>query len=258
MELQQVIILMVLHFNEIENLGTGSQGGPAYNNYTSLSANLERGRSYEMTISAETSGSNGSIAAWIDFNGNQELDDEGERVVHISSDEASQEITVLVSIPDDAALGLTILRIRNSSEADLFASCQAVDYGETEDYGINIIQTIQVYNPVPEFTTTLLDEGNVEMNWMVPENTGKAYLEGFEMSTWPPQGGWEVKQSTSLTDPLTDPTGDTWTQYNANMMYVFNGAFSALSPTSAMDFNWLITPEVQLYGNDQLRFYAKL
>ena len=58
-------------FDEIENLGTGSQGGPAYNNYTSFSANLERGRTYELTIQAETSGANGSIAAWIDFNGNQ-------------------------------------------------------------------------------------------------------------------------------------------------------------------------------------------
>ena len=38
--------------------------------------------------------------------GINDLDDEGERVVHISSDEASQEITVLVTIPDDAAIGL--------------------------------------------------------------------------------------------------------------------------------------------------------
>jgi len=92
------------------------------------------------------------------------------------------------------------------------------------------------------------------MNWMVPENPGVAQVEGFEMSTWPPQGGWEVKQSTSLTDPLTDPTGDTWNQYNEDMQYVYDGAFSALSPSSAMDFNWLITPEVQLYGNDELSF----
>ncbi|MEZ5197272.1 MAG: hypothetical protein R2764_12990 [Bacteroidales bacterium] len=66
-----------------------------YNNYTNLSANLERGRAYELTIQAEISGTNSSIAAWIDFNGNNSLDDEGERAVsHISSDETSQEITV--------------------------------------------------------------------------------------------------------------------------------------------------------------------
>jgi len=240
-------------FNEIENLGTGSQGGPAYNNYTSLSTNVERGRTYEMTIQAETSGVNGSIAAWIDFNGNQELDDEGERVVHISSDEASQEITVQVTIPEDAAIGLTLLRVRNSADPDLFASCEAVDYGETEDYGINIIETIQVYNPVLDFSAELTDN-IVDMNWTVPENPGVAHVEGFEMSTWPPQGGWEVKQSTSLGGTLIDPTGDTWAQYDEDMQYVYNGAFSALCPASAIDFNWLITPEIQLYGNDELNF----
>ena len=35
------------------------------------------------------------------------------------------------------------MRVRNSSDPDLFASCEAVDYGETEDYGINIIETIR-------------------------------------------------------------------------------------------------------------------
>ncbi len=239
---------------DIENLNTGSQGGAAYNNYTSMSANLERGRSYELTIQAETSGTNGSIAAWIDFNGNNSLDDEGERVVHISSDEASQEVTVLVTIPEDAALGLTIMRIRNSSESDLFASCQAVDYGETEDYGINIVETAQIYNPVPLFTSTLLEDGNVDMNWTVPENPGVAITEGFESTNWSAQSGWELKQSTTLTGTLNDPTGDTWSQYNDDMQFVYNGAFSALCPAGAMDFNWLISPEIQLYSTDELKF----
>ena len=243
-----------VNIGAINNQGTGSQGGPAYNNYTSMSANLQRDRAYELTIQAETSGANGSIAAWIDFNGDQDFDDEGERIVHITSNESSQEITVLVHVPADAALGLTLLRVRNSADPELFAGCEAVDYGETEDYGINIIQTIQVYNPVPEFTATLLEEGNVDLNWTVPENPGVAHVEGFEMSTWPPQGGWEVKQSTTLDGTLVDPTGDTWGQFDADMQFVYNGAFSALCPESAMDFNWLITPEVQLYGNDELSF----
>jgi len=241
-------------FGSIENLETGSPGGVPYNDYTNLSANLERGRTYELTVQAETSGANGSIAAWIDFNGNNSQDDEGERIMHISSDESSQEITVQVYIPEDASLGLTVLRVRNSADPDLFSSCEAVNYGETEDYGINIIQTVQVYNPVPEFTATLDDDGNVDLNWMVPENPGIAHVEGFELSTWPPAGGWEIKQSTSLTGPLNDPLGASWIQYNDDMAYVYNGAFAALCADTAQDFNWLITPQVQLYGNDELSF----
>jgi len=241
-------------FGSIENLGTGGTGGVPYNNYTNLSANLERGRTYELTIQAETTGANGSIAAWIDFNGNNSLDDEGERVVHISSDETSQEITVQVYIPEDASLGLTILRVRNSADPDLFSSCEAVDYGETEDYSINIIQTVQVYNPVPEFMASLDNDGNVDLNWTVPENPGTAHLEGFEMSNWPPAGGWEIKQSTSLSGTLNDPIGDSWIQYNDDMEYVYNGAYAAFCSETAQDFNWLITPPVQLYSNDGLSF----
>jgi len=119
-------------------------GGPAYNNYTSLSTNLERGRTYELTVQAESSTLNNSVAAWIDFNGNNELDDEGERVMHIRSDESSQMYTVQVTIPEDAALGITILRVRNNSADDLFASCQAVDFGETEDYGIKSVSILAI------------------------------------------------------------------------------------------------------------------
>ena len=39
----------------------------------------------------------------------------------------------------------------------------------------------------------------------------------------------EVKQSLSLTDPLVEPTGDTWLQFNEDMQYVYNGGNSALS-----------------------------
>ncbi|MCB0804602.1 MAG: choice-of-anchor J domain-containing protein, partial [Bacteroidales bacterium] len=241
-------------FGAIQNTTSGGAGEAPYHDYTNLSTNLQRGRLYELTIQAENSTANGSVAAWIDFNGNNSLDDEGERIMHIRSDESSQEFTVQVRIPDDAALGLTILRVRNSAGPDLFESCQSVDYGETEDYSINIIQTIQQYSDVPDFDANLLEDGNVDLNWSVPENPGVAHTEGFEMSMWPPQGGWDIKQSTSLTGTLNDPVGDTWTQFNSDYDYVYDGAYAALCPETALDFNWLITPQVLLYGNDQLSF----
>jgi len=240
-------------FNEIQNTGTGAQGGPAYNDYTNLSANVERGRTYEFTVKTETSGTNGSVAAWIDFNGNKMFDDEGERILHIRSNEVTQEVTVMVTIPDDAALGLTILRVRNSSEPDLFASCEAVDYGETEDYSINIIETQQIYNPVTDMTATLLDDGNVDLAWNVPQNPGITHTEGFELSTWPPEG-WEIKQSTSLTGELNNPVGGTWIQYSESFDYVYDGQYSAYCPDTAQNFNWLISPELLLYGNDEASF----
>ncbi len=240
-------------FNEFENLGTGSQGGPAYNNYTSLTTSVERDRCYELTVQAETSGTNGSVAAWIDFNGDKDFDDDGERILHITKPGPSQEVTALVKIPEDAEIGITLMRVRNSSTPDLFTGCGAVDFGETEDYTINIIETEQNHYPVPDFTVELYDDGNVDLNWSLPENPGQSLVEGYEMSDWPPLG-WEVKTSLTLDGTLEDPIDDTWEQYGDDMQFVYNGAFAAISADSAPDFNWLITPPVQLYSNDDLSF----
>ncbi len=238
-------------FNELENIGTGGIGGPAYNNYTSFTTPVERDRYYELTVQAETSGANGSIAAWIDFNGDKDFDDDGERVLHMINPGPSQEVNTLVKIPADAELGITLMRVRNSSTPDLFPGCGAVDYGETEDYTVNILETEQIYHPVPDFMVEMDEDGNVDLNWGLPENPGQSLIEGYEFSTWPP-AGWEVKTSLTLDGTLEDPTDDTWMQYGDSLVY--NGAYSAMCADSAPDFNWLITPPVQMYSNDDLSF----
>ncbi|MEZ5082710.1 MAG: GEVED domain-containing protein [Bacteroidales bacterium] len=240
-------------FNELANLGTGGQGGLAYHNYTSYTTPVERDRYYELTVQAQTSGANGSIAAWIDFNGDKDFDDEGERVLHMNNAGPSQEVSALIKIPADAELGITLLRVRNSADPVLFTSCGAVDYGETEDYTVNILATEQIYNPVTEYTMAMNEDGNVDLNWSMPENPGESLIEGYEMSTWPPLG-WDIKTSLTLDGTLTDPTDDTWMQYSDSLFYVYNGAFSAFCADTAPNFNWLITPQVQIYSNDDLSF----
>lgn len=240
-------------FNDIENLGTGSLGGPAYQNFTSITTPVEIGRYYELNVQAESSGTNGSIAVWIDFNQDKDFDDEGEMVMHMIGSEGSQTATTLVKIPDNAAPGITLMRIRNSSEPDIFTGCGAVDYGETEDYSVNLLQTEQIYYPAPEFDVALLNEGNVEINWELPQNPGQSIVEGFEMSTWPPEG-WEVKNSETIDGTLVDPTDDTWMKFGDNFEYIYNGAFSAICVDSAPDFNWLISPHFQVYSNDDMSF----
>jgi hypothetical protein len=239
-------------FNEINNLNTGSQGGPAYNDYLGISANVERCRSYEITISAKCHTTDGLIEAWIDFNGNKSFYDEGEQILAIKTDSYDQYVKVLVTIPEDAALGISALRIRNSASSDLFEACESVDYGETEDYSINIIETQQVYNPVVDFSAALENGNNAVLNWKVPDNPAYAKTEGFEMISWPPEG-WEIKHSTTIDGELTDPASETWYK-NSNQSYVYNGKYSAMVSASAPDFNWLISPEVLIYGNDELSF----
>jgi hypothetical protein len=239
-------------FNEINNINTGATGGPAYNDYLTMSTNVERGRTYELTIDAKFA-AGGSVSAWIDFNGNKKLDDEGERVVHLKTDELTHQFKALVTIPDTANLGVTILRVRNSDQQKQYASCEAVDHGETEDYSLNIVETEQVYNPVNTFGVDIDTQGNVDLNWDVPYNPGIAHVEGFEMNAWPPQG-WEIKQSIALDGQLTDPSGTTWSHCEMHPEYVYDGAYSAVLADSADNYNWLITPDLLIYGNDGLSF----
>ncbi len=241
-----------VEFAEISNTGTGAAGGPAYNDYLGLTANVQRGRTYELTVNTHFSGPAGSVSAWIDFNGNKVLGDEGEQVMHVKANAENQQVKVWVTIPDTAALGVSVLRIRNSTEPGLYGSCESVDYGETEDYSVNIIETEQNYNAVNDLTVAVEDNGDVSLSWAVPFNPGVAYNEGFESAAWPPQD-WQLKQSASLDGTLTQPAGDTW-QQNDDQDYVYNGGFSALVPETAADFQWLITPEILVYGNDELSF----
>ena len=241
---------------EISNTGTGAIDGPPYNDYTGISTNLERGRIYELTVKANFHTNTGSISAWMDFNGNKNLDDEGEMISHIKVDALSKEIKLYVQIPDSAALGVSVLRIRNSASSNIISSCESVDYGETEDYGVNIIETQQVYNPVNNFNVTVdNNSGEVSLSWDIPDNPGVNHIEGFESNVWPPQG-WDVKQSTTLDGVLLNPSNNSWQKidYNYNPAYIYDGKYAALAPGVSEKYNWLIAPETFVYNNDELTF----
>jgi hypothetical protein len=128
---------------EIDNTGSGSTGGPAYHDYTAQSAILARGDSY--TLQA-TSGAYGEdvLAAWIDMDGNG-IFDADELLGADTSSSAYQTMAFPFIVPDAAALGTTVMRVRcyfpdTSVPAENNGPDACVDFswGETEDYGITI------------------------------------------------------------------------------------------------------------------------
>lgn len=125
---------------QINNTNTGSGTGPAYNNYTNLSTTLARATSYTLEVTSGES-PEGWIAAWIDFNGNNEFSAD-EKIGEVESGGAFQTRSFPFTVPGDAELGQTLMRVRlvfqDEGDPDETDPCHNYKWGETEDYGINI------------------------------------------------------------------------------------------------------------------------
>jgi Pregnancy-associated plasma protein-A/GEVED domain len=123
----------------IDNTGTATTG-QTYVDYTSQSTDLTRGDAYTITV---TSGDyeQDILGAWIDFNANDQFETE-ELLGEALTTGAFESVDFLFTVPIDAALGATVLRVRcvypNDGEPQSADPCFNYTWGETEDYTVNV------------------------------------------------------------------------------------------------------------------------
>ncbi|MBS1568915.1 MAG: T9SS type A sorting domain-containing protein [Bacteroidetes bacterium] len=112
-------------------------GDNAYEDYTSMTTDLEQGGSYTLSI---TNGDYGDddFAAWIDFN-RDTIYQESENIGTFDGENAGEVISLPFTVPTDATLGATRLHVRCAYSSAPIDPCAPADFGETEDYGINIV-----------------------------------------------------------------------------------------------------------------------
>src|SRR6218665_3261548 len=116
-------------FADINN--PSSTTANAYEDFTSITGNVMRGESYLMTATISGFDSD-RTSVWIDYNQDKVFSD-SERVDLTSTASATGTIT----IPDTALLGNTTMRVRVNYNAAPPA-CGITNYGQVEDYTINI------------------------------------------------------------------------------------------------------------------------
>ncbi len=127
-------------FNDIDN----PSGSTSFSDFTAISTDAERGQIY--TLSADVT-VNGSWAqhcwAWFDWNDNCGFTDAEEAFdLGVTPGTAgTHTLTVSVTIPEDAVLGDTRMRIAEHYDSDP-TSCQISTFGEGEDYTVNITETV--------------------------------------------------------------------------------------------------------------------
>lgn len=148
-------------FGTLNNLTSNQYAAPHYVFYNNLSvANFTRGNAYTLTVNFTTAGGCG-YGVWIDYNHNNTFETSekiaGTTGTNMLTVGATPTITQSVTIPVSATTGNTRMRVRiveddtynmtTTSELPCNASSSTtdvMDWGETEDYTINIATTTGV------------------------------------------------------------------------------------------------------------------
>ncbi|RFC54510.1 InlB B-repeat-containing protein [Brumimicrobium aurantiacum] len=126
------------HISNVEfgtiDFGAGSNG---YENNTSISTNVTVGQIYTLTVENGAPYNNEEISVWIDWNQNGDFTDAGEKVVNQLY--AGNFLTNTdINIPLTAGIGSTRMRISMHNSGSI-TSCESYNYGEVEDYTVNVV-----------------------------------------------------------------------------------------------------------------------
>ncbi|MDC1162598.1 GEVED domain-containing protein, partial [Tenacibaculum sp.] len=136
-----------VNFGGINN--TSAKATAGYHDYTSSSSgNVSRGTSQNLkvTLVGWQGGGNNEVYAWFDWNRDGDFTDAGEKF-NITGKTSNTIRELTINIPSNASAGVTRMRIVLGYNAgDGNSSCGSADYGEVEDYNINISASASKFN----------------------------------------------------------------------------------------------------------------
>ena len=185
-----------------------------YADYIGYSTDLDRSKG-TFTVTVKTLYDNPQdekFSLWIDLNDNGKFDDKERLLSDKPLPAANTPFSYDFDLPADAPLGEHLLRIRagdTSFNGDLNNPCSVMDYGNTQDYSVKIVDSSLSLNDflLNEANLIISDQGNgifrvyLETDFQEPlqitvhdilgqkmlqanniENNGEGYLYEFDMS----------------------------------------------------------------------------
>jgi hypothetical protein len=129
-------------------IDNSSSCGASYQDYTAISTDLARTAGFPITVTNGTAYTGDQCGVWVDWDQNNCF--EASEQVTMSAGPAS--FTGTVTPPAGAVLGPTRMRVRIAYTGAV-APCGTADYGEVEDYTINVkplVPTANI-NPNPQY-----------------------------------------------------------------------------------------------------------
>ncbi|MEP0515452.1 GEVED domain-containing protein, partial [Dokdonia sp.] len=123
-----------VQIGSIDNATGASAGG--YGDFTNLSTNLSNSNTITITPTWTGTIYNEAYSVWVDWNRDGDFGDAGEQVLSQAPTQATP-ITGTFGIPSGASVGPTRMRVSLKYNAAQ-TPCESFQYGEVEDYIVNI------------------------------------------------------------------------------------------------------------------------
>ena len=188
--------------------GTGSAGGPSYNDYyATVSTTLQAGTNQNLTVTVGTYGGQ-TVAAWIDYNADGDFADAGESLGEVANIAASTSGTINFTIPSGTAAGAKRMRVRGVWSSTALDPCTTYSYGEAEDYKINITAACTTPGTPATLSTSGITVSQAQLNWAAGSPAGSATVTYY----------WAIGAASNTT-------------YEAN--YLFRGTTTSLNAIQA-------------------------
>jgi len=163
------------------NNTTSANGG--YGNFTSISTNLTKGSTYNISMTPGFAGSTYTeyFRVYIDYNGDLDFTDAGELVY--TSTGGTSATSVNVTIPTTAITGATRMRVMMKDGA-LSSPCDVYTYGEVEDYTLNLqTGTTTTCNQPATLAASSLTSTGATLSWGAVSGASNYTLQVKKSST---------------------------------------------------------------------------
>jgi|GEM_PF-1474072 len=126
-----------VNFNTINNT-TAADGG--YGDYTSIVTNVDISQTYALTLTPGFAGTAYNERWFVYMDWNQNFVFEASELVYQSPNPSNTVVTTNITVPASATLGNTGMRVIMTWESNpVTDACSTFEYGEVEDYTINIV-----------------------------------------------------------------------------------------------------------------------
>ncbi len=139
-------------FNTINNVTTAASADDPYQDFTSISTDIQRNSSHEITVHVNSNGAYFYVnKVWIDWNQNCSFNDPGEEydlgTANNVVDQPTSGSGLSITVPTDAVLGATRMRVgmKNTDNVNNdFGPCETGFWGQIEDYTVNVLTELSV------------------------------------------------------------------------------------------------------------------
>ena len=205
----------------INNTTGASTGG--YGNYTGLSASLAKSSAYAISLKPAFSGSAYSeyFKVYIDYNNDKDFTDAGELVY--SSPGTTSTVSGNFTVPSTATAGTTRMRVV-MSDASGTGPCGSFNYGEVEDYSINITTSTTSSCGTPGgLSASSVTTSSATLSWTAVSGA-TSYNVRYKATT---SGTWINTTSSTTSKGVSSLSSGTQYEFQVQAVCSVTGSFSS-------------------------------